>query len=402
MKKYKLIVTIFVSSYCINAFSFWGGPMPFMTPNFSSMEKFMPKNPFFNGISSLALFACQSSAGPMIMNSSNMFSSFMSGMTGGALEQVINQEMFKTLSSPSSTLEALNCAKKNPSVIEMMFKAMNNNPILVDQLSYMMYQFEPIAISVFKLVDLTKDTKHLSIGLYLLENMTANSFHFFTEALLKYPWLAEKFVKIIKDNAVVAMKMDSHLMQTITHWGHPQKTYDANEYAFEKMLFVIFSNPKAAKMFQQVIHKQGIKLTHSLFDALLLGVVPSKKQFTKQNIFYIHKEQAYHNTYAMIYAMAKLGQKVQKGDLSPNILKQMSGHFMKEHIFAKPNTGKMFSKWGLNFMQVIVDAMAAKDPIVTGFAKSLMAGLPSGAMSNMPKPSKKLIKARKYLMKYMD
>ena len=344
---------------------------------------------------------CHSPMGAPATAGMNMMSSMMGGFTGGMMERQINQEMQSVLSSPSSTLSALDCAKKNPEVIDMMFKAMDRNHRLIEQMSFLMLHNERVAQSMIHLVEISHSSPQRSVGLYLLHRMTPQTFSFLSEALIKYDWLPEKFAKVIKDNAKSSLHFNSHLIRTISYWGHPQHNNDGSELGFEKMIFSMFSHPKAARHFQESLHGQGKEFVSFMFDILMLGQI---KYWNPQAQKYeLHKDprQAHRNIHTMIYAMSKMGQKVANGEVKPEVQEQMFQHFMTEHIFEVSPQGQMsLTSWGQNFLQVIVDGMATGEPVISQFAQSLQKKFPPHF--SFPSPSENPVPVRPRLMKYLN
>lgn len=265
---------------------------------------------------SAGMMNMMSNAGLMAYSMADMMSSMCQsmpffGMFCPDVDQMAGSFFSSVLEDPDLTLDLLQCADGNPSLLEWMLHIMDENPELLSQMGFYMgetgdgsskgcqlgEQFTAMALHH----NYVKDFFFAKINDDLYSNLGRN--------MLCETETTSNIGRLMTQNATEIMTPTSPFSRAFMKIGTPESDTDGNEVTNERVFYSIFGNIGAATDFLNAMEQLQPEMAQAFMDFIFLGkmIIPGTTcpswdySCEEQPATVIeHTGQAYNNLYAVM------------------------------------------------------------------------------------------------------
>ncbi|MCW8930001.1 MAG: PPC domain-containing protein [Gammaproteobacteria bacterium] len=265
---------------------------------------------------SVGMMNMMSDAGLMAYSMADMMSNMCQsmpffGMFCPDIDQMAGSFFSGVLEDPDLTLDLLQCADGNPSLLEWMLHIMDENPELLSQMGFYMGETGDGTSKGCQLGEQFTDMalQHNTLKNFFFEKINNDLYDNLGRNMLCKTQTTKNVGQLISKNATDVMTPNSPFSQVFMNIGTPESDTDGNEVANERVFYSVFGDIDAATDFLNAMEKLEPQMSQAFMDFIFLGKMtipgttcPSWDYSCEEQAAteIEHNNQAYHNLYAIM------------------------------------------------------------------------------------------------------
>ena len=265
---------------------------------------------------SAGIMNMMSDAGLMAYSMADMMSNICQampffGMFCPDIDQIAGSFFSSMLVDPDLTLDLLQCADGNPSLLEWMLHIMDENPELLSQMGFYMGETGDGTSKGCQLGEqfTAMALRHNNLKSFFFAKIDNDLYDNLGRNMLCKTKTTVNVARLISQNATDVMTPDSPFSRVFMNIGMTESDTDGNEVANERVFYSVFGNIGAATDFLDAMEKLDPRISQAFMDFIFLGKVivpevtcPSWNYSceTQPATEILHNNQAYHNLYAIM------------------------------------------------------------------------------------------------------
>ncbi|MCP3851340.1 MAG: hypothetical protein GY694_14020, partial [Gammaproteobacteria bacterium] len=269
---------------------------------------------------SFGMMNMMSDAGLMAYSMADMMSNMCQsmpffGMFCPDINQMAGSFFSGVLEDPDLTLDLLQCADGNPSLLEWMLHIMDENPELLSQMGYYMGETGDGQSKGCQLGEQFTDMAlhHNNLKNFFFAKINDDLYDNLGRNMLCKTETTRNVAQLISKNATDVMTPTSAFSQVFMNIGTPSSDTDGNEVANERVFNSVFSDVTAASDFLSAMGQLEPQMSQAFMDFIFLGKMnipavtchPRDYLCEDQAASQVeHSSQSYHNLYAIMDGFA--------------------------------------------------------------------------------------------------